>query len=192
MAKRGPDLVDQRLAKALEHPIRTDILSILRNGPSSPARIGRQLQNVSLNLVAHHMKVLEELGCIELMETVTRRGAKEHVYRALGPFVVSDEDWARLTPKLRQPVTAEILRRISDDLANSIGSGQLEERDDNHVSRTPLSLDDQGWSDVGAILKRALEEVMEAGEKSAGRLEAGGEEPLQATVAILQFPTASS
>lgn len=189
MAKRGPDLVDPRLAKALEHPIRTDILTILRDGPSSPARIGRQLEDVSLNLIAHHMKVLEELGCIELAETVSRRGAIEHVYRGVGPFVVSDEEWARATPKARQPITAQILRRISDDLARSIEGGRFEELDDNHLSRTPLNLDRQGWSETCAILMRALEEVMEVGHESRKRLEEGGEEPLKATVAILQFPT---
>lgn len=189
MAKRGPDLVDPRLAKALEHPIRTDILTILKDGPSSPARIGRQLQDVSLNLIAHHIKVLEELGCIELMETVSRRGATEHIYRAVGPFVLSDEDWARLGLKMRHPITAQILRRISDDLARSIEAGRLEERDDNHISRTPLNLDVRGWSEVGAILKRALEEMMEVGQESLKRLDAGDEEPLKATIAILQFPT---
>lgn len=190
MAKRGPDLVDPRLVKALEHPIRTDILTILRDGPSSPARIGRQLDDVSLNLVAHHMKVLTELGCIELTETVTRRGAKEHIYRAVGPFVVSDEEWARLAPKVRQPVTAAILRRISDDLARSIGAGKIEEIADNHLSRTPLNLDREGWADIVEILARTLDEVMEVGSESLKRLEAGEEPPLAAAIAIMQFPTA--
>lgn len=189
MAKRGPDLVDQRLAKALEHPIRTDILTILSNGPSSPARIGRQMPEISLNLIAHHIKVLEELGCIELMETVSRRGATEHVYRGRGPFVVSAEEWAELSLKARQPISAEILRRISAELARSIETGQFEVRDDNHLSRTPLTLDEQGWTKVVAILARTLEEVMEAGHESLKRLESGEEEPTQATIAILQFPT---
>ncbi len=192
LAKRGPDLVDPRLAKALEHPIRAEILNVLRDGPSGPARIQRQLQNVSLNLVSHHIKVLAELGCVELVETVNKRGAKEHIYEAVGPFVLSDEAWAQATPKLRQPITSTILRLISDDLAKSLGAGKFDELLDNHLSRTPLELDEQGWSEITDVLARTLDEVMEIGSGSRKRIKAGEGPGLPATVAILQFPNAGS
>jgi DNA-binding transcriptional ArsR family regulator len=188
LAERGPDLVDPRLLKALAHPIRTDILSVLQEGPSSPSRIERRLESVSINLISHHMKVLKDLGCIELAETVTRRGATEHVYRVVGPFVLGDEEWAKLTRKARQPLTAAILRSISGDLAASIGAGRFDELPDSHLSRTPMNLDREGWAEVRDILARALEEVIEAGERSEGR-----DEPVMpVTVAIMQFPKAEA
>lgn len=189
LAKRGPELVDPRLAKALEHPIRTEILVILRHGPSSPARIQRQLENVSLNLVSHHMKVLKKLGCIELAETVNKRGATEHVYRAVRSFIVSDEEWRKLTPKMRLPLTATVLRLLSNDLAQAIGAGRLDEIPDTHLSRTPLKLDREGWSEAVDILARTLDEILEVGGRSVKRMEAGGEPPLRVTVAIMQFLT---
>jgi DNA-binding transcriptional ArsR family regulator len=190
LAKRGPDLIDPRLVKALEHPTRVEILNILWEGPSSPARIQRRLEHVSLNLVSHHMKVLKKLGCVELVETVSRRGAKERIYRTVGPFIISDEVWNELTPKMRQPVTAAILRMISNDLARSLGAGKFDAIVDNHLSRTPLQLDREGWSEVARILERATDELVEAGEKSQQRLEAGDETPVPAMVAIMHFPMA--
>ena len=37
---------------------------------------------LDLRSVAYHVRVLKKLGCIELVESLPRRGAVEHVYRA--------------------------------------------------------------------------------------------------------------
>ncbi|HEX5928150.1 MAG TPA: helix-turn-helix domain-containing protein [Solirubrobacterales bacterium] len=190
--KRGPDLVDPRLIKAFEHPLRLEILSILMIEPSSPARIERRLEHTSLNLVSHHMKVLKETGCIELLETVNKSGAKESIYQAARSFVVSDEAWEEVAPKARNPFTAAILRLISDDLADSLASGKLEERPDRHLSRVPLKLDEEGWEEVRNVLARALEEVMAVGTRSAERIEKTGGPSFPASVAIMLFPQSES
>jgi DNA-binding transcriptional ArsR family regulator len=187
--KQGPELIDPRLARALEHPIRIEILGVLQEEPSSPTRIQRRLETVSLNLVSHHMKVLKELGCIELVEEVSRRGAKEHIYRIVETPVVTDEEWAALTPKMRQPLTAAVLRLISHDLARSLGTGRFQAASAHHLSRTPLKLDQQGRSEMAKLLERTLEEVIAIGSKSAKRAKAGNEAPVPVTVAILHFPT---
>ncbi len=189
MATREPSLIDPRMAKALEHPIRIEILDALRAGPSSPTRIQRELENVSLNLVSHHVKVLKELGVVELLETVSKRGAKEHIYRLARWPVIQDETWDTLTPKRRLPIAVTILRMISRDLASSFEAGLFDETPDIHVTRTPLKLDQEGWSEVAAVLVRSLEEVNEIGLKSSERLEDSDEAPVAATVAILNFPT---
>jgi DNA-binding transcriptional ArsR family regulator len=176
------------MVKALEHPTRIEILNVLGEGPSSPTRIQRRLENVSLNLVAHHMKVLKELELVELVETVSKRGAKERIYRATGPFIVDDEVWEELAPTLRQPVTAAILRTISRDLARSIGAGKFDEIPDNHLSTTPMTLDREGWAEVVEILAGTIAELLSARKKSMERLATSEEEGTYATVAIIHFP----
>jgi DNA-binding transcriptional ArsR family regulator len=189
LAKQRPNLIDPRLAQALQHPIRIEILSILRDAPSSPTRIQRQLENVSLNLVAHHMKVLKELGLVELVETVSKRGAKEHIYRATRSPVITDKAWDELAPKMRLPITATILRLISSDLAQSIGTGLFDESPDVHLSRSPLKLDQEGWSEVVALLAQTLDEVTEIGSRSSERLKASDEASTTVTIAIMQLTT---
>jgi DNA-binding transcriptional ArsR family regulator len=192
LAKRGPDLIDPRLAKALEHPIRVEILSVLREGPSSPTRIARRLENVSLNLVSHHMKVLKELGCIELVETTRKRGAKEHIYRATGTPIVSAEEWDELSPQMQQSLTVTFLRMISDDLAKSLGAGLFNEDPDHHLSRSPLMLDSEGKAEIAKLLSRTLDEVLEIGLKSVKRIETSDETATPMTVAIMHFPTVAN
>jgi DNA-binding transcriptional ArsR family regulator len=190
LAKQGPNLVDPRLVKALGHPIRIEILDILKVEPSSAARIQRKLENVSLNLVSHHIKVLKELDCIELVETVTRRGAKERIYRAVEPFILSPEGWDALTPKMQVSLTMSILEKVSKDLARSLGAGKFDEISDSHLSGSPLKLDREGWSEIVDLLAGTLGRVLEIGDTSAERAEASDEAQIPVTVVIMQFPTA--
>lgn len=187
-----PALIDPRLLKAFSHPTRLLILDILGRGPSSPIRITRELENVSLNLVSHHIKVLRELDCVELIETAQRRGATEHIYRAAKWAIVTDDLWAQMPAKDRLPITASALRMISADTNRALVEGKMEERLDNHISRSPLELDDEGWSEVVGVLERTLEEVLEAQAKSAERARVSGEKLMSARVMIMQFPIGSS
>lgn len=73
--------LDPRLAKALSNDVRARALELLAEGEKSPKLIAAQL-DLDLRSVAYHVRVLKKLGCIELVETLPRRGAVEHVYRA--------------------------------------------------------------------------------------------------------------
>ena len=72
--------LDPRLAKALSNRIRARALELIATGPKSPKLIAAEL-GFDLRSVAYHVRVLKKLGCIELVETLPRRGAVEHVYR---------------------------------------------------------------------------------------------------------------
>jgi DNA-binding transcriptional ArsR family regulator len=191
LATKSPPLIDPRLLKALAHPTRVHILDILSEGPSSPVRMRRRMQNVSLNLVSHHVKVLSDLGCIELVETVDRRGAREHIYRARERQFFDREEWEAVDPKQRQPITAILLRMISEDTNRALSEGKFDERPDNHLSRAPLKLDREGWSEVVEILARALDEVLDADARSAERARLSDEALLPARVVMMQFPIGS-
>jgi DNA-binding transcriptional ArsR family regulator len=72
---------DQRLLKALAHPLRAKALPLFAEGTVSPIQVARQL-DVDVSHIAYHIRVLRKLGFIELVETRQRRGALEHFYRA--------------------------------------------------------------------------------------------------------------
>jgi DNA-binding transcriptional ArsR family regulator len=145
------------------------------------------MEGVSLNLVSHHIKVLKELGCIELIDTAQRRGATEHIYRVTSRTMFSAEEWEQLDSKDRYPITADILRLISEDTNRSLSEGGFDERTDNHLSRSPVELDEEGWSEVVQVLEGALEGVLDAHARSAERAQASGERLLNTRVAIMQF-----
>lgn len=79
MAPR-PASIDQRLAKALSSSLRAQALNLIAEGVASPKAIAERL-GLDVRGVAYHVRVLRELGCVELVETRQRRGAVEHIYR---------------------------------------------------------------------------------------------------------------
>ncbi len=75
-----PVSIDQSLAKALSSSLRAEALTLIAEGVDSPKLIAERL-DLDLRHVAYHVRVLRNLGCIELAGTRPRRGATEHVYR---------------------------------------------------------------------------------------------------------------
>jgi DNA-binding transcriptional ArsR family regulator len=71
---------EERLRKALAHPLRAKALPLFSEQPMSPNQVADRL-GVDVSLLAYHVRVLRNLGCIELVGTRQRRGALEHFYR---------------------------------------------------------------------------------------------------------------
>jgi DNA-binding transcriptional ArsR family regulator len=188
-ASPAPALVDRRLIKAVSNPTRVDIfINLLEGGPSSPSKIAKQLDCISVNLVAHHIKVLRDLGCVELVDEIKHGGRTERIYRATKRHFFSAEESEFMDAEDVRSITLDILRLISNDIEISLLANAFDRLTDNHLSRVPLRLDREGWGEVVRILGRTLEEVQEAGERSVERAGAGGEELMDVRVAMMQFP----
>lgn len=183
-----PTLIDDRIFKAQSHPIRAHILNILSEGPNSPSRMHRRMENVSLALVCHHIKVLRKVGLIELVQIKKYGGRKEHIYRATKRQYFSLEEWLVVDGKFRDPLVSTILRQISDDTGRAAAEGRFNELLDRHLSRSPVELDKLGWVEVVDALKTALENVLEADARSKERAQGSGETLLAARVVMMQFP----
>lgn len=89
MAPR-PVSIDQRLAKALSSSLRAEALALIGEGINSPKLIAEKL-GLDVRTVAYHVRVLKNLGCIELADTQPRRGAIEHIYRLADQALEKDE-----------------------------------------------------------------------------------------------------
>lgn len=76
-------LIFERYAKALSHPLRGQILTLLEAGRRSPNQITTELgDGASLGTVSYHVRYLHGLDLIRLVGTEPRRGAVEHFYEA--------------------------------------------------------------------------------------------------------------
>jgi DNA-binding transcriptional ArsR family regulator len=191
MGKQPAGLVDPRLAKALSHPMRSRILSILNEQVASPNEISEMIDERLPN-VSYHVRALHDLGCIELVRTAQRRGAIEHYYRALKRPFFSDRDWKRLPRSARQAVSDVGLQMIWEDASDAISTGTFEKRPDRHLSRTPLVLDEQGWSDVNDLLADVHAQAEDIGTKSAKRLAKSGDEGIPTRLVLLHFESRAS
>jgi DNA-binding transcriptional ArsR family regulator len=184
--RKQKDGVEQLVAKAFAHPLRVQILIILNERVASPNLLAQELGE-SLNLVAYHVRVLEKYDCIELVDTKQRRGATEHFYRATRRQFLNDQEWSRLPEALRPGVASAILKAVFQDIEEAARSGTLDEVDDQHVSRTPMVVDMQGWDDVANLLGDTLDRVLEIQAESSARLAASDERGLLSKVEIMHF-----
>jgi predicted ArsR family transcriptional regulator len=189
--KNKKDGVEQIVAKAFAHPLRVQILIILNEKVASPNMLAQQLDQ-SLNLVAYHVRVLEKYDCIELVDTKQRRGATEHFYRATRRQFLSDDQWSQVPAALRPGMAGAVLKSAFEDLDAASKAGTLDEVDDMHISRTPMVLDQQGWTDVSELLDGALDRLIEIQTESSERIATAGTEGTLAKVHLMHFksPTA--
>jgi DNA-binding transcriptional ArsR family regulator len=183
--------VDSRLAKALAHPLRVQLLAALNQGVASPNELAKKLDEPLTN-VSYHVRMLHDLGCIELVETEPRRGALEHYYRAVMRPFFGDREWKKLPQNARNSISDAVLQLVWDDAAAAIKDGSFDERDDRHLSRTVLALDEQGWQELQELVTGTLDRAMEIQAASASRASKADGETFCANLVMFTHPTPSS
>lgn len=163
-------------------------MSVTNARIATPRELAAELGE-TVNNVTYHINVLKQLGCIELAEEREVQGGRvvEHFYRAIKLQYFDAEGWERLNPHEKLEVVMPILRLISVDLNEAMAKGTYLEPDDNHLSRTPLVVDELGRLEVNEILDRALDELLEARERSAERIAGSDAEVYENKVAMLHF-----
>jgi len=187
--RTSPEGITQQLAKALAHPLRVRILSSLQKGISSPNQLSQELGE-PLGNVSYHVKTLLEYDCVELVKTEPRRGAVEHFYRATERAFFNDADWAKIPASARKGIHGVILQAIGQEATEAMVAGKVDARIDSHVTQSTLLLDEQGWSEIAALLDETLNRANEIAEESASRLAEEKSDPITTSLAMLHFEKA--
>jgi DNA-binding transcriptional ArsR family regulator len=175
-------LVEQRLIKALGHPIRLRALTILNERVASPSEIAQELAE-PLGVVSYHVRILEELGCIELVRTTPRRGAIEHHYRATERPWLTDEQVKGIPASLRRTLSGSVFAQLAEDVsvaAKTDGLGEVR----HWMVRFPVVLDEAAWSELGELLQSVLDRALELQVETVGRM-ATSDDEAEAFTAIL-------
>ena len=192
MSDRHQEAIDQRLVRALAHPLRVQILEVLTERVASPNLIAEEL-GTGVSHVAYHTRTLDRCGCLELVETAQRRGATEHYYKAKPHAFIGDRAWRKVPRSIRSGVTAASLQTFMDKAVTALEAGTLDDREDTTFSWMPVHLDEEGWRKVTSILSAATEQVLAAQAAADRRAEKSGKDQrkISAVVALANFETGS-
>ena len=177
---------DRRLASALGHPVREHILAVLNERVASGTEIGDEV-GADVSSFFHHFEQLEKLGCIERVDSRRNRGAMEHFFRATRTVYFDDEAWERLPATVRADMATSFVQRMFDAAVAAVEGGTLGRGGEEHVTWSPLRVDEQGWSEVTALMNETLEQVAEIQKRSATRMTGSDSEHVSGTVAMLAF-----
>jgi DNA-binding transcriptional ArsR family regulator len=179
------------MAKALAHPLRVQLLSLLNEGVASPNELAKKLDEPLTN-VSYHVRMLHDLGCIELVETEPRRGALEHYYRAIVRPFFADNDWRRLPKNARGSISDAVLQLVWDDSAEAIKTGLFDEREDRHLSRSVLCVDEEGWEALNELLVETLDQAMQIQADSASRAAKADTDRFGVNLVMMSHPAPKS
>jgi DNA-binding transcriptional ArsR family regulator len=178
---------DSTLLKALAHPVRARALTVLNQRVASPSELAAE-QGETVGYVAYHVRVLHELGLIDLVETRQVRGATEHFYRGAVQPYLGDDFWALLPEDARSGISVAGLDVLNRAIKEAFEAGTFDARTDRHLSNVTLELDEAGWREATESLNSCLEDLMRIGADCKAR---NGNQPLRATFGLMGFESPS-
>lgn len=189
--KRDLDSSPQEvLVKALNHPVRVKALTILTEKIASPKEISAQIE-IPLSNVSYHVRVLDELGLVEIVEEESVRGSVAHFYKAVERPLIDNPDWEKLSPRVRSAFSGYVIETLMSDAARSLAAGTFDQREDRHLSRTSLILDEKAWRKVSAIQAKALDQILKEQVAAAQRLGKSKGAAIQAIAGMTCFEVPS-
>ena len=159
---------DPRFVKAMSHPLRVRILAMLDERKASPNQLAGWL-GASLGTVAYHVRTLEQLGLIELVDETRVRGAVEHHYRARARPVVSADGWAAAPPIAKQAAVGSSLDVIAEYARQSAASGGFD-REDAQLRRQLIKLDARGFAALSKAVDKLFEQIGKIEDAAADRI----------------------
>lgn len=189
--KPATDISDPRVVKALNHPLRVEILRAIEVDRASPVELSRRL-DAPLGVVSYHVRVLADLGLIKLVKRTPRRGAVEHHYEAKAPVLLDDNVWKALPKAARRARNVPLLEQAGAAVETAVRAGAFD-ADSAHLTLTTATLDERGQADLASELGKVAERIEKIAAASAKRLgaAAAGDGAPETTVVLMAFDSAA-
>ena len=159
--------LDEALLRAISHPLRHRLLGMLDGRIASPNMLAREL-DLPLGRVSYHIRLLSDLGAIELVRTEPRRGALEHFYQAVTTVWFSEGDWTKLPRSARRGILGQNLQQIFGNVTAAADGGGFD-NSSSLVLRAPLELDEQGMLELSGVLREAVDRAREISARAVER-----------------------
>lgn len=185
-AGRVPKL-DRRIAKALSHPLRTEIIAILSDRCASPSEMSETLGE-PLSNVSYHTNELLKLECLEVVDQEQVRGAMKTRYRATTKMLLDNADWEQLGKTVRTGISINALNEVTRRASDAMEAGSFDERTDRTLITMKLDVDEQAWHDANEALRVAYERIGEV-EVEAALRKAEGARTFRMTASLLGYPS---
>lgn len=180
--------METTLAAIVAHPTRARCFVILAERTASPVEIAQQIGK-DVGHVGYHVRKLQQLNLIELVDERPVRGAVEHFYRAIERPVVTEEEFAEQSVEEREVFTRYILQLLVADVARAMDEHTFDGRVNRVITRTPVLVDEEGFQELTDLHTEVLDRTMEIQARSAGRLTGSDEEGISTVSSSMFFET---
>lgn len=193
--KSGPTMAGATLCDPLKHSERVRILEVINEAPMSPIRFleggyaGREFKSKQegLSYLSYHFRELQKAGLIEVIESIPRRGAVEHVYRGCSRVFYSNEEFEAMPFVERAMLSRTSFQGLVARTDRAIALGTFDKRTNRQLTWRAMHLDPQGWQEMADHLDAAFARAEEIREEAARRILEDDGEVIPATVAFLGY-----
>ncbi len=186
-AKTAPS-TEMTLAAIVAHPTRARSFVILTERTASPVEIAKEIGK-DVGHVGYHVRKLQQLDLIELVDERPVRGAVEHFYRAIERPVVLEEEFAQQSVEVREVFTRTILQLHVADIARAMDEHTLDARTNRAVIRTPMLVDEEGFSELAELHLEMYQRTLDIQAESAERMTSSKEEGIPTISTTMFFET---
>ncbi|HVO54081.1 MAG TPA: ArsR family transcriptional regulator [Solirubrobacterales bacterium] len=184
-SRRRPPGLDGRLAQALSHPTRTQIIAILSDRVASPSELSKMM-GAELSSVSYHTRELLKLGCIEVVDKEQVRGATKTRYRGTTRMLLGTKEWERLSKETRVGISINALNEVIERATSAVEAGTFDRRTDRALITVKLDADDEAWGRIQQIVNDAYERISEVEAEMVNR-SAEGADTVRMTVSLLAY-----
>jgi DNA-binding transcriptional ArsR family regulator len=174
-AKAANASMETTLAAIVAHPTRARAFSILAERTASPVEIAQEIGK-DVGHVGYHVRKLQELNLIELVDEKPVRGAVEHFYRAIARPIVHQKEVAAQSIEEREVFTRHILQLHIADVARSMDEHVFDARTNHWIVRMPMVVDEEGFEELSALHAEMYERTLDIQARSDERRSNTGEE----------------
>lgn len=186
-AKTAPTM-ETTLAAIVAHPTRARAFTILTERTASPVEIAQEIGK-DVGHVGYHVRKLQQLDLIELVDEKPVRGAVEHFYRGIERPMVTEEEFQGQSVAEREVWTRTVLQHHVADIARSMDEHTFDGRVNRVLSRIPMVVDEEGFAELSDLHMEAWERTLEIQAKSAERMTQSKEEGIPTVSTTMFFET---
>jgi hypothetical protein len=151
-----------------------------------PTEMVRSYDQV-LSLTAYHFKQLMKAGCLEVIEVIPRRGARENIYAGWSQKRVSEDERRALPSADRVEISRLAVQGLVARADLSMQAETFDQRLDRHLTWRSLTLDEKGWEKLQAILLRTQREIDALRGGTEDLADSADGQRINATVGLLGF-----
>jgi DNA-binding transcriptional ArsR family regulator len=167
-AKTANAPMETTLATIVAHPTRVRCFSILAERTASPVEIAGEIGK-DVGHVGYHVRKLQDLNLIELVDERPVRGAVEHFYRAIVRPYLDETDFADQSIEEREVFTRHTLQLHVADVARAMDEHILDARENRWLIRTPMVVDEAGFDELAALHAEIMERTFDIQARSDER-----------------------
>ncbi len=172
---QGKRSVAAAVAYAVTHKARTEVRTILNEGPRSQEELVRLIHAPVRKNIAHHLREMLADGSIEVAYVKRARNALEHYYRAIEIPLYTDEEVEAMPAEAKQAICGVILQAVMAEAMAALWAGKMVHDRRVWLSWRWFNVDARGRGDIADDQAKHWERVREIEAESLGRCAKSGE-----------------